>query len=412
MGVSAVLRPGTVTVDPGRTMRCQVYVRNTGQVVDQFVLNIVGGVADWASLRPTSVNLLPSEETLVDLVIAPPLTYEVLAGDHPFAIRIVSREDTEGSIVSEGVVTVTEFVQLNAEIVPYTSRGKRTGRHTLAIDNVGNFPLPVTVKPTDPDALLHFRVRPRTPVTQPGTATMVKVRPRPLRLYWRGATQRVPFRVDIVPKVGKTVGVEAAMNQKPLLPRRFFLLLSLLLMLLLLLVLLVTTLLQKAPTSMAGPSPVNPSSSAGTPTPTPSRTTAPVVPTRVAAPPPVVPGGGGGTGNPALAGVSPDFTIDAFAYPGAPGLAQTFSYAVPTGETLRLLSVAFTDQHADIGSVQVRIDRTPVATFNVADLGHLDHRFTNPPTVAGGHLVTLAVTCANAATPCAVTAAFTATTSD
>jgi hypothetical protein len=111
------------------------------------------------------------------------MTYEVLAGDHPFAIRVMSREDTEGSIVSEGVATVTEFVALNAEIVPHTSPGRRrTGRHTLAIDNVGNFPLKVDVRPTDQDALLHFRVRPRTPLTRPGTATMVRVRPKPHRI--------------------------------------------------------------------------------------------------------------------------------------------------------------------------------------------------------------------------------------
>jgi hypothetical protein len=414
MGVSAVLRPGAVTVDPGRTQRCQIHVRNTGQVVDQFVLGIVGDVAEWAMVRPPRVNLLPGEETLVELVLTPPMTHEVRAGGHPFAIRIVSREDTEGSIVSEGLVTVTEFVQLNAQIVPHTSRARRTGRHTLAVDNVGNFPLPVTIRPTDPDALLRFRVRPRAPVTEPGTATMIKVRPKPLRHFWRGAQRRIPFVVDVVPKVGKSLSVEAVLNQKPLLPRRFLLLMSLLLLLLLVLVLVVSTLLQRAPVSMAGPSPINPSTpSSTTPTPSPTTTTSAI---RSTTPPvPVVPplNSSGGTGNsPPVTGGSPNFTIDAVAYPGDPGAAQTFSYVVPDGTALRLESVVFTDQQADSGSVQVRVDTTPVASFNLAGINKLTYRFPNQPTVGGGHLVTLAVTCTNTTNPCLLGAAFTASPSD
>jgi hypothetical protein len=417
MGVSAVLRPAAVTVDPGRAQRCQVYVRNTGRVVDQFVLHVVGDVAGWATLRPPRVNLLPNEETLVELVFQPPLTYEVLAGDHPFAIRVVSREDTEGSIVSEGIATVTEFVQLNAQIVPHTSRARRTGRHTLAVDNVGNFPLTVSVRPTDPDALLRFRVRPAAPVTEPGTATMIKVRPKPLRHFWRGNPRRIPFTVDVVPDVGRLLTVDAVLNQKPLLPRRFFLLLSLLLVLLLLLILLLTTILQKQPVSMAGPSPLTPS----VPTPTPTPTTSP--PTTTVAPPtttlPTVPlapplspqpplNNGAGTGGSSPAGGgSPPFTITAVAYPGSPDVVQTFSYAVPAGSTLRLASVALTDQQTDSGTLAVRVDTTPVATFDLADVHDVTYRFPSQPTVTGGQLVTLAVTCADTANPCFVTAAFT-----
>src|ERR1700684_2058392 len=117
MGVSAVLRPGSVTVDPGRTARCRLFVRNTGQVVDQFALSIAGDIANWAELRPAQVNLLPNEEAVVDLLVAPPMTHEVLAGTHPFAIRIASREDSAGSVVQEGVATVTEVVRLAGQVL-------------------------------------------------------------------------------------------------------------------------------------------------------------------------------------------------------------------------------------------------------------------------------------------------------
>ena len=222
-----------------------------------------------------------------------------------------------------------------------------------------------------------------------------------------------PFTVDAVPDIGRALSGDAVLNQKPLLPRRFFLLMSLLLLVLLMLVLLITTLLQKDPVSMAGPSPITPSvTTTAAPPPTPSpgpTTTSTVAPPPVAAPPPDN-GAGGGNPAPLPGGGTPTFTIDAVAYPGSPGVTQTFSYSVPAGRTLRLVSVTFDDQHTDSGSLQVRTDTTPVADFALADLRHLGYRFPNPPSVAGGQLVTLAITCANTTDPCTPTATFTAIT--
>jgi hypothetical protein len=410
MAVSAVLRPASVTVDPGRTARCRLFVRNTGQVVDQFALSIAGDMADWATLRPDHVNLLPNEETVVELLVAPPMTDEVLAGDHPFAIRVRSREDVHGSMVHEGVATVTEFVRLAAEIVPQTSRGRLRGRHTLAVDNLGNFPLTVEAKPTDPDALLSFKVRPEKPVTEPGTATMIKIRPRPVKTFWRGPTRNVPFRVDIVPETGKSMSVAAGLNHRPLLPRGLMMLVALLLMLALLLVLLLTTLLERQPALTAGPAPIGASPGAS------STATAGTSANRSR------PGASSpGTGTPGNApqptstrksetkstgsGTSA-FTINARAYPGSPGTPQLFSYVIPKGDTMRLFSVRLTDSHADSGSLRILLGSTTLASFDLAQVRDLYYTFPGEPVAQAGQQVTLAVSCADPSSVCSVSGAF------
>lgn len=411
MAVSAVLRPGSVTVDPGRTARCRLFVRNTGQVVDQFALSIVGDMADWATLRPDQVNLLPNEETVVELLVAPPMTHEVLAGDHPFAIRIASREDVHGSVVYEGVATVTEFVRLAAEIVPHSSRGRWRGRHTLAVDNLGNFPLEVEAKPVDRDALLNFGVRPRTPLTGPGTATMIRIRPRPVKTFWRGSIRNIPFRVDIVPATGKSLSVEAALNQKPLLPRGFFMLAGLLLMLTFILVMLLTTLLQKQPVLTAGPGPAGPpasAASASSPGNGPPRASHPGsdspgngAPGSGAGQPPGQTGATGGSG-----GGSAAFTIFAYAYPGLPGTPQLFSYVIPNGETIRLVSVRLTDSKQDYGSLRILLNGATLASFDLAQVRDLRYVFPGEPVARPGQQVTLAVSCADPGSVCALTGAF------
>jgi|SRR5579875_1956081 len=412
MGVSAVLRPGSVTVDPGRTARCRLFVRNTGQIVDQFALSIAGEMAGWATLKPGQVNLLPNEEAVVELLVAPPMTPEVLAGSHPFAIQIKSREDEAGSVVHEGTATVTEFVRLAAQIVPQTSRGRWRGRHTLAVDNLGNFPLKVEPKPADRDALLHFGVRPRTPVTEPGTATMIKVRPRPVKTFWRGSTRNVPFKVDVVPAVGKSLSVEAALNQKPLLPRGLFMLMGLLLLLAFILVLLLATLLQRQPVSTAGPAPAGPtaapSSSASAKA---SASGAPRTHSQGAGSPAGSQntggsGGPGGSKTTHTTGRSTAFTIDAEAYPGLPSKAQLFSYVIPAGDTLRLAAVRLTDSHADSGSLRIMVHGTTVISFNLAQVQDLYYTFATEPVAKSGQRVTLAVSCADPSSVCSVAGAF------
>jgi hypothetical protein len=402
MGVSAVLRPATITVDPGRSARCLIYLRNTGQIVDQFVLSVVGDMSGWARLRPDVVNILPNEESVVELLIAPPMSPEVPAGDHPFAIRIASKEDAAGSVVYEGLAIVTRFVRLNVEIVPHTTRGRWFGRHTVAVDNLGNFPLRVTPAPTDPDLLLKFHVRPRSPVAEPGTATMLRVWPRPVRTFWRGPDRKVPFKVDIVPEVGKAIGVDAALVQRPLLPRRFFMLISLLVMLLFVLLLVVTTILQKQPQSMAGPSPIVPSTSATTPATTTDTGGAPATGSGAQSAP--AQGGGGGTGT--GGGQPGDFTIAATAFPGSTGTPQLFSYTVPAGQGFRLRSVRFTEPAQDAGTVQVRLEGTVLVSFDLVQLPGLNYTFAAAPTATAGQQVTLAVSCANASAPCSIVGDF------
>jgi hypothetical protein len=412
MAVSAVLRPGSVTVDPGRTARCRLFVRNTGQVVDQFALSIAGEMAGWATLKPDQVNLLPNEEAVVELVVAPPMTDEVLAGDHPFAIRVRSREDVHGSMVHEGMATVTKFVRLTAEIVPQTSRGRLRGRHTLAVDNLGNFPLMVEAKPTDPDTLLNFKVRPEKPVTEPGTATMIRIRPRPVKTFWRGPARNVPFRVDVVPATGKSLSVAAALNHRPLLPRALMMLVLLLLLLTLLLVLILTTLLERQPELTAGPAPsgtapaASSTASAGAsatgsrPRTGASGAGAPGSASHPASPGTTKSGTGTTSAGPAA------FTIDARAYPGSPKTAQLFSYVIPAGDRMRLYSVRLTDSHADSGSLRILLGHTTLASFNLTQVHDVYYLFSGEPVAKPGQPVTIAVSCADPASVCSVTGAF------
>ena len=62
MGASVTLVTPAVSVEPGGTVTVAVKVRNTGTVVDEFVLDVLGDAAGWATVAPPAVNLFPGAE--------------------------------------------------------------------------------------------------------------------------------------------------------------------------------------------------------------------------------------------------------------------------------------------------------------------------------------------------------------
>ncbi|WP_156757442.1 COG1470 family protein [Actinokineospora pegani] len=425
MAVSAVLRTTQVTVAPGGAARCHVLIRNNSAVVDQFAFTVRGDVVDWTEVKPARVNLMPQQEVSVELTFTPPRSPEVLAGEHAFALMVASREDPAGSVVQEGLLTLDQFTEVEAAVVPVTSTSRRTGKHTLAVDNLGNHSHGVEVSATDADSRLTFKVKPRAPRVEPGTATFVRVVAKPKKYFWRGENRLLPFTIRVLGPDGAPIEVEAALDQAALLPRRFVRLFAILLALLLVLVILITTILRQRPLSLVGRAPI-PSSTAPPPstTATPSSTappppsSAPAPTTAAPAPPPARVGGAGsaattGRTTPAPAPVTTTFTIGAQAYPGVGGGPQLFSYVVPDGPRHRVTSVLLRNPAADVGQVQIRHDGAVVGTVDLAAVDRdggdgLLFRPDNPPLVAPGESLVLAVSCGNERDPCTPQGVFTA----
>ncbi|MEA5365206.1 hypothetical protein VA596_37140 [Amycolatopsis sp., V23-08] len=413
MGVGAVLRVAAVTVDPGSDARCHVLIRNNGAVVDQFRFAVLGEARDWTVVKPERANLMPAQEVTVELTFSPPRGHEVLAGEYPFAVQVASREDPGGSVVQEGLVTVTEYAELSAELVPVNSSGARRGKHTLALDNLGNVEHSVDVRAADPDDKLTFTGRPKVPVLRPGTTTFVKLRARPRKYFWRGADRTWPFTVTVLSELTDPVDLDATFRQRPMLPRRTFLIFSLLIMLLMVLAVLLSTLLRAAPKTMAGPSPSIPltstsASSSASPSSTVSATSSapsitPAAPTPTAA-------GVGGQGASAVRLVpatTTRLTISGTAYPGVSG-PQLFSYVVPSGRTYRLTGLELANPGGDRGSVRVSLGNTQLAAYDLATTRQVSRELAGSVTAGGGQVITMAVTCANTDRPCTPTTTITA----
>jgi hypothetical protein len=219
MGVRAVISANSLQVQPGGSAVVTVTVRNTGAVVDHFHVDVLGDATPWATVTPTTLPLFPDAQGVVTVDFRPPRTSNVRAGSVPFGVRVASEVHREDSTVEEGTLEVGGFTGLKAEMVPEISRARRVGRHEIACDNLGNTPLPLAFRGTDPENTLRFDVRPRNPVAQPGTATIVRVSVRARHRILMGSPRTYRFQLVVQPKEGEAIPINGSLVQMPVVPK-------------------------------------------------------------------------------------------------------------------------------------------------------------------------------------------------
>lgn len=218
MGAATALPVRDVRVDPGATTTATMLVRNTGQVVDQYTLDIVGNCAEWTTVEPKIINLLPNSDAEVTITFAPARSPEVAAGIVHFGVRVLSREDPPGSAVAEGSVEVAPFDDVQVELVPRQSRGSRRGKHQVAIDNNGNVPTTVEVTANDEEEALDFALDHRVASIEPGAGAFIRLSAKPEKRFFKGADRTHPFVVTVNPNNAAAVATRGTMTQRQLLP--------------------------------------------------------------------------------------------------------------------------------------------------------------------------------------------------
>ena len=219
MGAAATLSATALVVEPGEEATCEITVRNTGTVVDQFTCEVIGDAADWATVEPATLSLFPGTNEDVTVKFRPPRDYHVLAGPVDFGVKIVPQEDVAGTTVEEGVIEIRPFVDTTAELLPRTARGRRRTTHELALDNRGNAVVNAGLVAADADEQLQFSIDPPSLAAQPGQAAFAKVHVAARKRFWRGPPKTHPFQVIVEPETGVSLALDGTMLQEAVLPK-------------------------------------------------------------------------------------------------------------------------------------------------------------------------------------------------
>ncbi len=391
MGASAALKQATTAVDPGSEASVEIRVKNTGSVVDQFTVEVLGDTSGWATPDPPTLSLFPDADGTARIVFRPPRDPSVPAGTMPFGVMVRSREDPNGSVVEEGAVQVGGFHEPSAELIPRTSRGSRTGRHELAVDNRGNVTLNAQVEGVDPDKLLRFELDPPALAVAPGSAGFAKVRVKPNETFWRGAPKTRPFQLLVRPDGMEPLSVAGSILQEAVLPSWFTRAVAALALLLVAVALLWLFVLQPQIRSSAeqalkdfGFTPVPGSSAAdrggGTgPSPTGAGTS---------------PGGGPSSPTPIPVNPPPSGVQDPFG-----GRLDQKQSALKPGGTLYITDLVFSNPTGASGDLILQRDAERLLVLRLENFRDLDFHFVTPIVVKNGQTLSLVPNCTSTCDP-------------
>ncbi|MGW2180210.1 COG1470 family protein [Streptomyces sp. NPDC001732] len=232
----------TVTVSPGAEATTALTVRNDGDIVEAYTLEVVGDCAAWSTVEPARVSLYPGTSEVVTVRLAPPRSSEVRAGETPLGVRVLPAERPESVAVPEATVVVEPFHEIRGRLDPRRRRGWLGARFQTSVQNRGNTPVGVALTGTQDGEELRLAFSPGHRRLEPGESAEVGLRVRARKPIWFGRPATWPFEVEAAektdretedeqPRQPETLSGEFA--QLPILPRWLLIVLAALLALLL-----------------------------------------------------------------------------------------------------------------------------------------------------------------------------------
>jgi hypothetical protein len=377
MGASAKLDHDHLLVDPGGEVRGQITVRNTGTVVDQFSLEVLGDAAGWTTIEPASLSLFPGTEGSATFVVRPPRLWSTHPGPLALGLRAASKEDPDGSVVEEATLEVGKFNQTSAEVSPRTSHGRFGASHDVPVDNQGNVPVEAAVLGSDPDVQLKFASASPSTMVEPGSVGISRLRVRPVKRFWRGPARTRRFQVAVEPVNGKPIALEGVFLQDAILPSWIIPALAALLALAILALFFWFAFLRPAVENAAGQTAAQVLNSAGIPVPS------------AGAP---APGGG-----PPAPGSSPSSATGPGPTDGR--LTPTTPITIATGQTLHLTDLIFGNPEGASGSLDLVRNGTILIDVRLENFRDLDYHFVTPIAVQAGEVLQLNASCAPGCSP-------------
>ncbi|MEU0917873.1 COG1470 family protein [Streptomyces cyaneofuscatus] len=431
----------TVTVSPGGTATTTLTVRNDGDIVEAYTLEVVGDCAAWSTVEPARVSLYPGTSETVTLTFAPPRSHEVKAGETPLAVRVLPAEHPESVVVPEGTVTVEPFHELRTELEPRRRRGWLGARFRTAVQNKGNTPVDVAFTGKQAGEELRLGFTPGQKQLEPGESAEIRLKVRAAKLIWFGEPVTWPFEVEAAeaeapveavaaeaggkepvrpepvrpepaqPETVRPEPVPGEFLQLPVLPKWLLIVLAALLALLLAWFALVRPAVKstakQAATEAAQEEAARGGQQQGSPTPggpdspggNQGQGTGPDAPG--------TPGGNGGSGTGPGAGTGPggtggggteqsSATIDVETNAGIEGVG---TYKVPAGKVFGITDIVVANFQGDEGVLTISFGERKITTIALETFRNQDYHWVTPIQVPENATVTAAVTCAKPGTP-------------
>ena len=163
--------PERADAAPGDALSFDVTVRNAGDVVEHYGVELLG-LPDGATVRtePEVAKLRPAESGTVTVRVDLPTRPPPPAGTYVLGALVRSRYRHDVSRCVEVPVELASVEQITVRPSPEVVTGGRAGRYTVEVANGGNAPVRLLLAATDPERRVTAAFHPPTVDLPPGTS--------------------------------------------------------------------------------------------------------------------------------------------------------------------------------------------------------------------------------------------------
>jgi beta-lactam-binding protein with PASTA domain len=186
----------------GQPVALLATLRNIGDVVDDYMLQVRGLPAGWVSVHEPAAHLLPMAqqrdfERRLAITLLPPLAPESAAGVWEFTVTVTSTARGGAEVARQPCsLEVLGFTQVDATAKPAITRGWRTAHFKHAVHNHGNRDVIPVVVGEDAEAACTFETSPVAAAIAPGGRQSYAMQVKAPKWLWIGRPLDRPLTVS------------------------------------------------------------------------------------------------------------------------------------------------------------------------------------------------------------------------
>lgn len=218
--ISVVLSPDKLEVAPGQSVTATATIKNAGDVVEAYSVEVEGIEAAWCILSVSSVSLFPGDQEQVHITIQPPKATSSRAGAYKATIKVASSRDPAMETAAQLAVEVGRFMGFDVDLSPKKARGRR-GSYRLSITNSGNVATTYTFTGQDAEETCHFEFGLNAATVEPGGTAEVPLVVDPKSKPFTGKAKTYDFTVTVsshASEAGESKTVKGQLECIPLVP--------------------------------------------------------------------------------------------------------------------------------------------------------------------------------------------------
>jgi beta-lactam-binding protein with PASTA domain len=196
--------PGGVqaSTPAGQPVALLATLRNIGDLVDDYMLQVRGLPTGWVSVHEPAAHLLPMAqqrdfERRLAITLLPPLAPESAAGVWEFTVTVTSTARGGAEVARQPCsLEVLGFTQVDATAKPAIGRGWRSAHFKHAVHNHGNRDVVPVVVAEDAEAACAFDISPVAAAIAPGATQSYAVQVKAPTWLWIGRPLDRPLTIS------------------------------------------------------------------------------------------------------------------------------------------------------------------------------------------------------------------------